>query len=61
MPTLFLEAFGKLSAPAIIDAQEEDLHSVFRERAQLMGWATTSNDRSPLLWAMEEAELNPDF
>ncbi len=65
MPTLFLEAFGTLSEGAdliTIDAQEEDLHSVFRERAELMGWATTSNDRSPspLLWAMEEAELTAD-
>ena len=60
MPTLFLEAFGQLSGQPTIDAQEEDLHSVFRERAELMGWATTSQDRSPLLWAMEEVELNPD-
>ena len=55
-PTLFLEAFGQLSGPATIDSQEEDLHSVFRERAELMRWATTSND-SPLLWSMEEAEI----
>ena len=50
-PTLFLEAFGQLSGPATIDSQEEDLHSVFRERAELMRWATTSND-SPLLWSI---------
>ena len=60
MPTLFLEAFGQLSGQPTIDAQEEDLHSVFRERAELMGWATTSQDRSSLLWDMNEAELNPD-
>ncbi len=56
MSTLFLEAFGQLAGRAVIDPQEEDLYSVFRTRAELMGWATTSND-CPLLWAMEEAEL----
>ncbi len=56
MSTLFLEAFGQLSGRAVIDPQEEDLYSVFRTRAELMGWASTSND-CPLLWAMEEAEL----
>ena len=60
MPTtLFLEAFGQLSGSATIDSQEEDLHSVFRERAELMRWATTSNNR-PLLWSMEEAEITAD-
>ncbi len=58
-PTLFLEAFGQLSGPATIDSQEEDLHSVFRERAKLMRWAATSND-SPFLWSMEEAEIVAD-
>ena len=57
--TLFLEAFGRLSGPATIDSREEDLHSVFRERAQLMHWATTYNDH-PLLWSMEEAEITAD-
>ncbi len=57
--TLFIEAFGQLSGPAVIDAQEEDLHSVFRARAELMGWAATS-DESPLLWSMEEAEITAD-
>ena len=57
--TLFLEAFGRLSGPATIDSQEEDLYSVFRERAELMRWATTSNDR-PLLWSMKEAEITAD-
>ena len=59
MSTIFLEAFGQLSGLATIDSQEEDLHSVFRERAELMRWATTSNDR-PLLWSMEEAEITVD-
>ncbi len=59
MSTIFLEAFGQLSGLATIDSQEEDLHSVFRERAELMSWATTSNDR-PLLWSMEEAEITAD-
>ena len=57
--TLFLEAFGHLSGRATIDSREEDLHGVFRERAELMHWATTSNDR-PLLWSMEEAEITAD-
>ena len=59
MSTIFLEAFGQLSGLATIDAQEEDLHSVFRERAELMSWAATSNDH-PLLWSMEEAEITAD-
>ena len=33
MPTLFLEAFGQLSGLPTIDAQEEDLYGVVRERA----------------------------
>ena len=61
MSTLFVEAFGQLSRHAnlkgMILEDEEDLHSVFRERAQLMRWADTSHDRPPKLWAMEEAEL----
>ena len=61
MPTLFLEAFGQLSGPPIIDAQEEDIYSVFLERSELMGWGAASRADRPLLWAMEEAELNPDF
>ena len=40
----------------LIDS-EEDLYSVFRARAELMGWSTTSTHRRPLLWSMEEAEL----
>ena len=56
MSTIFLEAFGQLSGLATIDIREEDLHSVFRERAALMRWATTTNNH-PLLWWMEEAEI----
>ena len=59
--TLFLEAFGQLSPGTnLIDSEEEDLYSVFRARAELMSWCTTSMDprrRGPLLWGMEEAEL----
>ena len=58
MSTLFLEAFGQLSPGTnLIDAEEEDLYSVFRARAELMGWSTTSNRRRPMLWDMNEAEL----
>ena len=61
--TLFVEAFGQLSRDAnlkgMILEEEEDLHSVFRERAQLMGWLTTPEGHSKL-WAMEEAELTND-
>ena len=60
MPTLFLEAFGTLSEDTdlpIIDAQEEDLYSVFRERAELMGWLSPPTGLWPNgLWAIEEAE-----
>ena len=58
MSTLILEAFGQLSPGTnLIDAEEEDLYSVFRARAELMGWSTTSNRRHPMLWGMNEAEL----
>ena len=58
MSTLILEAFGQLSPGTnLIDAEEEDLYSVFRARAELMGWSTTSNRRRPMLWDMNEAEL----
>ena len=57
--TLFLEGFGQLTGPATIDSREEDLYSIFRERAELMCWGTTSNAR-PLLWSMEEAEITAD-
>ena len=48
---VFLEAFGKLEPPSIIDAAEEDLYSVLRSRADLLKWST--------LWGMNEAELTP--
>ncbi|MCY3543951.1 MAG: hypothetical protein OXH22_07910 [Chloroflexi bacterium] len=57
--TIFLEAFGRLSGPATIDSREEDLHSVFRERAELMRWASNPYNH-PLLWSMEEAEITAD-
>ena len=57
MSTLFLEAFGQLSPGTnLIDSEEEDLYSVFRARAELMGWTTASAGRQ-LLWGMNEAEL----
>ena len=57
-PTLILEAFGQLTpGTAVIVAEEEDLYSVFRARAELMSWCTTSAHPRPLLWGMEEAEL----
>lgn len=59
MSTLFLEAFGRMSGTASIDAQEEDLYSVFLGRSELMGWGAPASNGRPLLWAMEEAELNP--
>ena len=56
---LFIEAFGQLSRDTNLGgtvSDEEDLYSVFRARAELMGWSTTSARRS-LLWEMNEAEL----
>ena len=60
MSTLFLEAFGRMAGTATIDAQEEDLYSVFLTRSELMGWGAPASNGRPLMWAMEEAELNPD-
>ena len=54
--TLFVEAFGHPLHEGLIDEEEEDLYSVFRERAELMGWLSVPGGR-PNLWAMEEAEL----
>jgi len=66
---LLVEAFGKLLRDANRDTtrdanaesraleDEEDLYSVFRARAELMGWASTDANRRPLLWEMNEAEL----
>ena len=61
--TLFVEAFGQLHRDAnqrgMILEEEEDLYSVFRERAHLMGWLTKPEGH-PKLWAMEEAELTSE-
>ena len=46
---LLVDAYGSMTNEGTIDAVEEDLYSVFRERAELMGWLT--------LWSMHEAEL----
>ena len=60
MPTLFLEAFGRLSAAPSINVVEEDLYSVFRTRGELMGWTTSAANETSMLWDMEEAELTAD-
>ncbi len=60
MSTLFLEAFGQMSGLPTIDAEEEDLYSVFLTRSELMGWGAPSTDGRPLLWLMEEAEITAD-
>ena len=57
---LFVEAFGQLIRDESLEgvvSDEEDLYSVFRARAQLMGWSTTKARRRPLLWQINEAEL----
>ena len=60
-PILLLEAFGTLSEGTdmpIIDTRAEDLHSVFRERAELMGWLSAPTGMwHNRLWSMHEAEL----
>lgn len=67
--TLFLEAFGRLTRtggrPGAVLA-DEDLYSVFRARAELMGWSALPRSSSsgqvtrprPALWALHEAELS---
>ena len=57
--TLLLEAFGQFSRDTNLVGivSEEDLYSVFRAHAELMGWSTTSSRRASLLWEMNEAEL----
>ena len=59
--TLFVEAFGSVTGESAVDA-DEDLWSVFRGRAELMGWLTHSGSRHSVqaLWAMHEAELTDD-
>lgn len=60
MSLLFVEAFGQFSRDPNLEGMiledEEDLYSVFRARAELMGWSTSSG-RPPLLWGMNDAEL----
>ena len=64
--TLMVEAFGSMVSKRTIDAEEEDLYSVFRGRAELMRWLThgftfRSNRHSvEALWDMQEAELTDD-
>ena len=59
---LFVEAFGQLfrdeNLEGIVSEDAGDLYRVFDARAELMGWSTTSARRRPLLWHMNEAELN---
>ncbi|MCY4558787.1 MAG: hypothetical protein OXF79_20895 [Chloroflexi bacterium] len=61
-PTLFVEAFGHLRTPfdtsRLIDAEDEDLYSVFRTRSELMSWyGADRTTRRPLAWGMHEAEI----
>lgn len=63
--TIIVEAFGRLLPHGDIggiDTKEEDLYSVFNNRAEIMNWSTTALPRPehPLLWGMNEAELTPD-
>lgn len=68
---LFVEAFGKLARSTDRTgtiASEEDLYSVFRARAELMGWSSMLGKRPSgqiaeprprhVLWSMHEAELS---
>ncbi len=68
---LLVEALGSMASKGTIDTEEEDLYSVFRGRAELMGWLahswsshswlTHSNRYSvQALWDMHEAELTDD-
>lgn len=55
---LFIEAFGQLMPnTSLIDSMEEDLYSVFRARAELMGWSATSSCDHALFWGMNDADL----
>ena len=61
-PTLFVEAFGCLRTPfdtsKLINAEDEDLYSVFRARSELMSWYGADwTTRRPLAWHMHEAEI----
>ena len=61
MSLLFVEAFGQLlrdpNLEGMVLEDEEDLYSVFRARAELMGWSTSPPGRPPLLWGMNDAKL----
>ena len=60
---LFVEVFGQLlrdvNLTGLVSEDDEDLYSVFRARAELMGWSTTSDLHRPALWGMNDAELAP--
>jgi hypothetical protein len=62
---LFIEAFGRLSMKSdpvgLVNAEDEDLYSVFRARSTLMSWygADWSTQR-PMAWHMHEAEITLD-
>jgi hypothetical protein len=63
--TVFVEAFGRRSttsdANGLINAEEEDLYSVFHARSVLMSWygADRATQR-PMAWHMHEAEITAD-
>lgn len=60
MPTLVVNAFGQLESGAGMPGtpdDAEDLYSVFRARAELMGWSTTGGRRRPPVWGMNDAAL----
>lgn len=63
--TVFVEAFGRRlpasDANGRINAEEEDLYSVFHARSILMSWygADRATER-PMAWVMHEAEITAD-
>ena len=46
-----------MNRAGMVSEEEEELHSVFRARAELMQWAAPPRLHCPLLWTMNEAEL----
>jgi len=59
--TLLAEAFGRLSPDGVVTVSDhEDLYSVFRSRAELMSWGTSSGEPRRLLWGMNEASLSAE-
>ncbi len=63
--TLFVEAFGCLSTSSdtngLINAEEEDLYSVFHARSVLMSWYSAARStQRPMAWHMHEAEITAD-